>query len=253
MKTLIVFAKAPVKGMVKTRLMENTPLNEESILLLYRSFLEDILGVAGRSCAEKIILNFTPSDMADEMRALTDEVLKGKSFELLPQSGDNFHERITSSFEYAKSVGSTSTVMIGSDSPTLKTSLIDSAFSILERDGGSVLGPSGEGGIYLIAIDPMLELNYDEIFFGGAELINFSRAVEIKGAHLTLLEEVTDVDIASDLVTLISIVESMKSARFTGDGFPSKTAETIGRLRLGVSQADGTRGKVLTMEAAEVN
>jgi len=239
--------------MVKTRLMENTPLKEESILLLYTAFLKDVLGVAGRSSAQKIILNFTPPEMEDEMRAFADEILIGKSFELVPQSGESFHERITSSFEYAKSFGSTSIVMIGSDSPTLKTSLIDSAFKVLERGGGAVLGPSGEGGMYLIGIDPMLDLDYGEIFSAGAELINFSRAVEIKGAPLTLLEEVTDVDIASDLVTLVSIVESMKSAHFTGDGFPAKTAESIGRLRLGVSQTDGTRGKVVTMEAAEVN
>jgi hypothetical protein len=258
MKTLIVFAKAPVKGMVKTRLMENTPLNEDSILLLYEAFLSDILAVAGRSSADRLILNFTPSEMEGEMRLKAEEVFGGKSFDMVAQSGESFHERIKTSFEQAKGTGSTSIVMIGSDSPTLKTSLIDSAFTALEKNGGAVLGPSGEGGMYLIGIDRSLEFDYREIFSGGAELINFSRAVESidapLGVPLTLLEEVTDVDIASDLVTLVSLVESMKSARFTGDGFPARTAEVIGRLRLRVSRReDGTRGKVLTMEPAEVN
>jgi len=135
--------------------------------------------------------------------------------------------------------------MIGSDSPTLHSTAISKAFSILEERGGCVLGPSGEGGIYLIGIKSGMSYDYERIFSDGSELVNFSLEAIRAGGNLALLGEVSDIDVASDLVTLLSIVESMKAAGEENFDFPLHTAQELSRLGLKVERSAGTREKMV--------
>lgn len=244
MNSLIVFAKTPRVGEVKTRLLENTPLSEDEVCSLYRAFLCDVLTAAGKSEADRIIVNYLPADGRDEMAELAKGRIPPQKLALSPQAGEDFPERVQNSFTDALSSGASQVVMIGSDSPTLQPKTVNSAFSLLGENGGVVLGPSGEGGLYLIGVAGGYLPDFSKIFGESSELLNFTREVDDANLPLSLLEELTDVDVASDLVTLISIIAAMRRAKdYGGTLFPEHSARMIDELKLGVERRNGTRDK----------
>lgn len=242
MKSLIVFAKAPLEGKVKTRLAEKTPLTEVELCELYRSFLCDTLEISGKCEADKVILNFTPTESETLMREIAEQRIPTGKLILAPQLGENFSQRIAAAFDYAAGIGAKSAVMIGSDSPTLKSATINNAFNILNAQSGAVLGPSSEGGIYLIGLISGFRPDFEKIFGNGCELSSFAEELKKNKIQFTLLEEVTDVDVASDLVSLISLIDAMKAASID---FPQNSARAIEKFRLRVVQRNGTRDKVI--------
>jgi len=247
MNGLIVFAKAPIPGQVKTRLLPGTPLNEEEVCGLYRSFLRDVLKTAGRCKADRIVMNFLPAKNRDEMKELALESVPEEKLVMEPQEGRDFTERIANSFRFAAESGLKNAVMIGSDSPTLQSAVLNSAFEELEGAGGVVLGPSGEGGLYLIGMESSYRPDFAKIFSGSTELSNFVQQIEADGKALKLLEEVTDVDVAGDLVSLISLIDAMKTASKNHEmDFPANTAKCLEELALKVVQKNGTRNKAIT-------
>ena len=141
MNSLIVFAKTPRAGQVKTRLIKNTPLSEDEVCSLYRAFLCDVLAAAGKSEADRIIVNYLPADGGAEMAALAKGRIPAQKLALTPQRGENFSERVQNSFNDSFSSGATPVVMIGSDSPTLQPKTVNSAFRLLGKNGGVALGP----------------------------------------------------------------------------------------------------------------
>lgn len=246
MNSLIVFAKAPRAGEVKTRLFNGTPLSEDEVCSLYRAFLCDALAAAGRCQADRVIVNYLPAGSEADMAKLAQERIPREKLVLKAQSGDDFSQRVSNSFRHAAAIGAASSVMIGSDSPTLQPKTIDLAFRFLGEKGGVALGPSGEGGLYLIGLASGFLPDFTTIFGGSTELLNFTRQVDKAKLPLLLLEEVTDVDVASDLVSLISIIAAMKrSANYTELWFPENTANMIDKLKLGVTRRNGTRNKVI--------
>lgn len=242
MNGLIVFAKAPLEGKVKTRLSQNTPLTTKELCELYRSFLCDTLETSGRCVADRVIISYMPAESETLMMELSAPRIPPDKLMLQPQRGENFAQRIASSFDHAVGIGAKSVVMIGSDSPTLKPETINKAFSILNAHGGAVLGPSGEGGIYLIGISGGCRPDFEKIFGDNCELSSFAEELEKNRIPFSLLEEVTDVDVAGDLVTLTSLINAMKAARMD---FPKNSAGTIEKFKLKVVQQNGTRDKVI--------
>ncbi len=244
MSVLIIFAKTPIEGFVKTRLVETAPLGAKEVTELYAAFLKDVMSVAGKSAAERIILNYTPVEGEKIMLEMAENFFPQKKFELVPQSAETFHARIAESFRYAQRYGPA--VMIGSDSPALQARIIDGAFEFLENGSEVVLGPAGEGGMYLIGLGADVKPDFRAIFDGGSELLNFARQAEEGGYRLNLLGEVTDVDVAADLVSAMSVIEAMKSARnYQPMDFPENTARALAKLNIGIERRGGTREKVI--------
>ena len=242
---LVIFAKAPIEGTVKTRLEKNTPITKSEICELYRAFLLDTFQTAALCEADRIILHFASSEHETLMRTLVGKTIESRRLVYEPQRGATFHERIAEGFAHASREGAGRAIMIGSDSPTLSARLIDEAFYAL-RENDAVLGPAGEGGMYLIGIRSTYKPNFKRIFTHGGELANFAEEVERDGGYLHLLEEVLDVDMATDLVSLVANIQAMKRARIRhAKDFPVHTAKMIEKLRLKIWRRDGTRDKVL--------
>ena len=146
---LAVMAKAPRAGKVKTRLQP--PLSPEEAAALTVCFLRDtaenISAVASDGRAKELIC-YTP--VGDE--AAFDGLLPER-FELIAQRGDGFGERLLCAAEDILSCGFGAVCLIDSDSPTLPASALREAVDALERPGERVvLGPSADGGYYLIGM-----------------------------------------------------------------------------------------------------
>jgi uncharacterized protein len=146
---LAVMAKAPRAGKVKTRLAP--PLTLEQAAAINICFLRDTtenIAAVGSSGHAAGVISYTP--VGDE--ALFDNVLPA-DFALIPQRGDGFGERLLATAEDLLACGYGSVCLIDSDSPTVPAAAFEQAVAELQRDGDRiVIGPSEDGGYYLIGL-----------------------------------------------------------------------------------------------------
>lgn len=140
---VVVFAKAPRPGAVKTRLCP--PLSPVAAARLYRCFLLDTLdGVRG-------LAGVTPVIAYAPRRARALFAARHRGVRLLPQVGPDLGARMAGVFRRLFARGFEAVVIIGSDSPTLPRWHLEAAVRILGRADG-VIGPSADGGYYLIGL-----------------------------------------------------------------------------------------------------
>jgi rSAM/selenodomain-associated transferase 1 len=146
---LAVMTKAPRAGQVKTRL--TPPLTPEEAAALNICFLRDttaaIASTASKGCARGIAV-YTPVGAEGAYGGILPD-----EFELLPQRGDTFGERLSLATEDLLSLGFDSVCLIDSDSPTVPQQAFSEAAQILSKmEDPLVLGPSDDGGYYLIGL-----------------------------------------------------------------------------------------------------
>jgi rSAM/selenodomain-associated transferase 1 len=146
---LAVMAKAPRPGKVKTRLAPPLTLDQSAALNV--CFLQDttqsLAEVAATGNAAGLVC-YTP--VGDE--ALFEGLLPD-GFALIPQRGDGFGERLYYAANDILACGYGAVCLIDSDSPTVPTSSYLRAVELLDRPGDRVvLGPSDDGGYYLIGL-----------------------------------------------------------------------------------------------------
>lgn len=142
-RCLIIVAKEPVAGQVKTRLAVS--IGAEQTAQLYRCFLQDTIALAHHVPQCLLALSFWPPSSAARFRELDPEAL------LFQQRGADFGSRLLSAFEQAADAGCDEMVLIGSDNPSLPLTYIMQAFAALAV-APAVLGPSEDGGYYLIGM-----------------------------------------------------------------------------------------------------
>ena len=140
-RCLVMFARYPEKGKVKSRLILNG--DEPPVADLYRCFIEDLL--------EKLSTGNYQFWMAyDPPERKNDFVeLFGGGFFYTPQMAGDLGKRMCNAFTGCFLKGFRSVVIIGSDSPDLPAQIIEEAFDSLDRNG-AVIGPTFDGGYYLI-------------------------------------------------------------------------------------------------------
>jgi rSAM/selenodomain-associated transferase 1 len=146
---LAVMTKAPQAGRVKTRL--TPPLTPHESAALNTCFLRDTAAALAETAAATNafpIAVYTPLG-AEEAYA---DILP-KEFALVPQRGEAFGERLAAATEDLLQLGFDSLCLIDSDSPTVPAHAFKTAVERLsQRQDAVVLGPSDDGGYYLIGL-----------------------------------------------------------------------------------------------------
>jgi rSAM/selenodomain-associated transferase 1 len=149
MCALAVMTKAPQAGRVKTRL--TPPLSSEEAAALNTCFLRDTAAsIARASSGRKTqgVAVYTPVGAEAAYAGILPD-----NFALVPQRGDAFGERLSAATEDLLQLGFDSLCLIDSDSPTVPENAFTEAVEFLARDEDSVvLGPSDDGGYYLIGL-----------------------------------------------------------------------------------------------------
>lgn len=141
-RCLIIFAKEPQRGRVKTRL--EGYLSQTECVGLYKAFVRDSIDVAGRvQCEKKIVAYDSKNARPRYLKRIAPHFLFYK------QKGRDLGQRMSNAFQFAKDSGFKKTVIIGTDSPTLPFHFIQEAFQKLSTHD-FVIGPSADGGYYLI-------------------------------------------------------------------------------------------------------
>jgi uncharacterized protein len=133
--TLLVMAKAPAPGRVKTRLCP--PLTPEQAAALALAALEDTLAAAAACAAARrvVVLDGEPGAWLPA------------GFEVRPQAGGELAARMAAAF----AVVGTPALMIGSDAPQVTPELLDAGLAALARHDAA-LGPADDGGYWAIGL-----------------------------------------------------------------------------------------------------
>jgi uncharacterized protein len=193
-RTLVIMAKAPTPGMVKTRLTESLP--SPAVTALYRCLLEDTLALATSLTSVEVAVMCPESDQEE----LVD--LLGNTVEVVAQKGEGLAAGLTSVFRHFTAAGQQHVIAFNSDSPHLAPSVLDSAFEILATHD-VVVGPTHDGGYYLVgakADHPAL-FESDRMGTGSAldRLLTRAKVLELSTGST---EPFYDIDVANDLIRL---------------------------------------------------
>ncbi len=200
---LIIFAKNPVPGKVKTRITPHiTPTDAAK---LYEAFIADIVSNALKLQCERIVVAYTPLNAETSFHKIC-----GQSIHYIPQEGYGLGERMKNAFRHAFSKGSKSVVIIGTDSPTLPLPYIRNAFSALE-EVPIAIGPTFDGGYYLIGLSEQNEDIFDGIEWSTSSVFSQTLAkIRSVNKKFYLLSPWYDVDTPEDLEFLRSHIIAMK-------------------------------------------
>ncbi len=178
---LAVMAKAPRAGKVKTRLSPPLTLVETAALnvCFLRDTAANLAAVAGGSG----LICYTPVSDEAAFAGLLPE-----SFGMIPQRGDGFGERLHLAAEDILRCGFASVCLIDSDSPTVPRSAFEQAVAALAAPGDRVvLGPSHDGGYYLIGLKTAHRAPFESISWSTASVAEETRQ-RCREAGLELVE-----------------------------------------------------------------
>lgn len=244
-KAVIIFSKAPTPGCVKTRLTQNSCLLPADAAAIAEGMLKDTIALASESITDEIVIGYAPVEGRVMMERITREVQVERrlrsSISFAAQVGSSFDERFGSILSQVITGGSKYFVIVGADLPYLPPSVLNQAFIELARNSRKnplVIGPAGEGGIYLVGVtrdfDPESFKNH-KLFSGGVEISQFVKFSQISKKLLILLPPFNDIDVEEDLVSLLLYIEGLSVAKkVEGFHFPRYTASVINQLGLTV-------------------
>jgi len=182
--------KAPRAGTVKTRLQP--PLTAEEAAALNVCFLRDTAGAISEAGGlTQGVGVYTPMGEEDAY-----EKVLPPDFYLMPQRGEDFGERLTYAVEDLLRAGFTSCCLIDSDSPTVSAEVFREAVEVLSQEGERVvLGPSPDGGYYLIGMKRLYRNLFERIDWSTDRVAaqTLERARE-SGLEVHFLPPFSDVD-----------------------------------------------------------
>jgi uncharacterized protein len=231
---VVVVAKEPVPGKVKTRL---TPeISPAEAADLYRCFIRDrIKGIASLTGIDRAVA-YTPEGAIGAFSALP---LDG--FELFPQRGADLGERLNNIFLDKLSNGYKAVSIVDSDSPDLPNRLIrESLQLLLSNQAEVVFGPCHDGGYYLVGMrKPHPELFRDIPWSTGSVLSTSLEKSRALGLDVKLLSFWNDLDTFEDL---LQFYDRYKDRPVFGNGGGGISFGFISRLlKVGGCKRSGVR------------
>jgi rSAM/selenodomain-associated transferase 1 len=190
---VVIMAKAPRPGQVKTRLCP--PLAPAQASELYRCFLLDKIAQVRALDRARPAIAYTPDGARGEFGRLA------PGFGLLAQRGAGLGERLTHVLGDLVAAGHRGAIATDTDTPTLPRGCLVAAVRALERaEADVVLGPTEDGGYYLVGVSrPSPALFEDIPWSTGAVLARTLERARALGLTVRLLPTWFDVDTGPDL------------------------------------------------------
>jgi hypothetical protein len=226
--SLLLFARAPEPGRVKTRLAP--AIGAEAAARLYGAFLQDAARVYGPPASWAPVLCADPHPDAppfpDLFRA---------PWRVRRQSGGDLGARQCEAFRAEFEGGAPAAAAVGSDHPALPRRRLEEVFERLEAGASAAVIPAADGGYCVLGLRRDAPMPVDQLF---REIPWSSRDVLAAtiarfaafGAVPALLAPSYDVDRPEDLGRLAADIESRDPA---AADFPHATARVLRGLRRG--------------------
>lgn len=222
-EVVLVFARAPVAGLVKTRLAPE--LDADRIAELYKCFVEDVVqklrqeGLPVRLCCH-------PPESGEMVRQWL-----GRGIEYQSQYGSDLGEKMSVAFASAFSSGADRAILIGTDIPDLPGTIFTKGLSALS-DHDAVIGPAVDGGYYLIgfrsnAFQPSI---FKNIPWSTASVYNLTLTrLHACRASVYQLPQWRDIDSYEDLKALSSSLADGKTFAPATAAYLAKNGDVLFR------------------------
>jgi len=191
---IVVFAKAPRPGLVKTRLCP--PLLPEQASDLYGHLLDDVLETTARFAAEsgfEPVLTVHPAEARAELAARAP-----RGFRVVAQNGSGLSERMAWALDEAAAGGAGRVLLRGSDNPALTGAQMHAAAAAL-GDHDVVVSPDLDGGYGLIGLRGPWSGVFDHPMSTRTVLDETIANAGRLGLDVAVLDESFDVDEVDDL------------------------------------------------------
>lgn len=188
---LIIFVKNPVLGKVKTRLAAT--VGPERALEIYLKLME---------YTKKVTLNLP----LDKVVYYSDQIEHGdlwddSDYQKQLQSQGDLGDRLNSAFEWGFQAGYGKICVIGSDCYELIPDIIMEGFKEL-KTYDAVLGPSRDGGYYLLGLKALKSEYFQNKSWGtDAVAADTLRDFQSLGINYSLMRPLNDIDVEQDLGT----------------------------------------------------
>ncbi len=198
-RVLVIMAKAPRLGEVKTRL---TPtLSPAAVTAFYCCLLDDTLALA-RSLGDVEVAIMCPDSDVNDLARLAFPRLAGKEASVVAQKGEGLAAGLTSVFAHFAEGHQRRTIAFNSDSPHLPRSVLEDAFETLAAHD-VVVGPTHDGGYYLVGAKASHPTLFARDGLGTSSalerLLSRARALELS---VGFADSFYDIDVADDLTRL---------------------------------------------------
>jgi rSAM/selenodomain-associated transferase 1 len=223
---LVIFAKAPIPGEVKTRLCP--PLTPDEAAGLHGSFVLDMLerSAAAKQSGIKTdrmgfdrFLACAPSSAHVFFKIMEER----HGVRLIDQTGDDLGRRMDHAFQMMFGMGYAQVLLVGTDLPTLAESTFPEAFRLLQ-DHDLVLGPATDGGYYMIGLTRHVPSLFTDIPWSTDRVLaETRRKAEQLGLKTALLPSERDIDTVEDLKALIHLTRGRSAQAL----FSKRTAGTL--------------------------
>jgi uncharacterized protein len=193
-RVLVIMAKAPRPGAVKTRLTPSLPL--QAVTEFYRCLLDDTLTLA-RSLREVEVAIMCPLADVEELAQFA-----GNEASVVAQKGEGLAAGLTSVFAHFTEDHRRRTIAFNSDSPHLPGSVLEDAFEMLAAHD-LVVGPTHDGGYYLVGARASHPTLFERDGMGTSSALEtlLSRA-RVFSLSVGLADPFYDIDVADDLTRL---------------------------------------------------
>lgn len=187
---IVVFARAPILGSVKTRLAAT--IGDERALAVYRQLAETTMKVVGQSGLDAMVAcdDASQCEQVEHWLGATTFAQRGSDL------GQRMINALMTAFDEDDRV-----IIIGTDAPELRPELLLQADRALD-EADVVMGPATDGGFYLIGFSgPHIDV------FHGVEWSTAGVAERVRKncaamkAELVELEPLSDVDVEADLIS----------------------------------------------------
>ena len=200
---LVIFAKAPIPGEVKTRLCP--PLTPDEAATLHGSFVLDMLEGTKLAVA-KLQLPFhrylacAPSSELVFFKIMEER----QDVRLLDQVGESLGQRMHHTFVDLFAKGYKQVIIVGTDVPTLPLTVYQEALTLLGK-ADVVLGPALDGGYYLIGLKQPAEQLFTGVPWSTDQVLAVTQQnANTLGLSVGLTTAWRDIDTIADLQSLIT-------------------------------------------------
>jgi uncharacterized protein len=224
-RVLVIMAKAPRPGAVKTRLNPSLPL--QAVTAFYRCLLGDTLALAQSLRGVEIAIMCPECDV-NELA-----LLAGHEVGIVAQKGEGLAAGLTSVFTHFAEGRQRRIIAFNSDSPHLPGSVLEEAFETLATHD-AVVGPTYDGGYYLVGA----KASYPTLFTGDGmgtssaleRLVSRARVLELS---VGFADPFYDIDVADDLIRLDEELQSAPARAPRTALWLKQRGDVVTQLRVG--------------------
>ncbi|MBA3557259.1 MAG: TIGR04282 family arsenosugar biosynthesis glycosyltransferase [Gemmatimonadaceae bacterium] len=190
-RAVVIFARAPDVGKVKTRLASE--LGEREALDIYVRLAETTVGVVASLSGCDRVIAYTPTDSDVRMRDWL-----GAGFTYEAQCDGDLGARMAHAFDRRFEKNAERVMLIGTDAPGIDSRILEEGFVALGHND-VVFGPALDGGYYAIGLRSPQRILFENISWSAKDTLFRSMvAAQRSGLSVHLLPQLTDIDTAQD-------------------------------------------------------